>query len=98
MEEPFDIPISATALGWVYIIINTSTQELSIGLTFNPSKRITRVTPAEKVVYYRSFTNPFDALAHKHLLEELSRESIIRNVTQQNPTLRNLTSEIGGKD
>lgn len=91
------ISINTEPLGWVYIIINCITQELSIGVTLNPAKRINRVTENEKLVYYRGFTNPFDAIAHKHMLEELSKETIMHNVTQQNPNLKNLISEILGK-
>ncbi|MDX9853317.1 MAG: hypothetical protein RBS81_06015 [Tenuifilaceae bacterium] len=91
------ITISTEVFGWVFIIINMNTQELNIGLTLNPSKRITRISAAERLVYYRGFTNPFDAIAHKHILEELSKESILHNVTQQNPNLKNLISEIQGK-
>ncbi len=92
-----DISINVELFGWVYIITNSITQELMVGVTLNPEKRITRVTENEKLVYYRGFTNPFDAMAHKHMLEELSMETIMHNVTQQNPTLKNLISEIGGK-
>ena len=88
------ITISTEVFGWVFIIINMNTQELNIGLTLNPSKRITRISAAEKLVYYRGFTNPFDAIAHKHLLEELSKESILHNIMQQNSTLKNLSTEI----
>lgn len=67
---------------------------MNIGLSFFLSKQFKTIDTAAALVYYRSFSNPFDALAHKHLIEKLSIESIMHIIKQMNPTLRNLTSEI----
>lgn len=47
--------------------------------------------------YYRSFKDPFDALAHKHVLDSLTKESVLHNIQQENPTLNKLNFEISNK-
>ncbi|MDD4671402.1 MAG: hypothetical protein PHI03_00545 [Bacteroidales bacterium] len=83
-----------TALSWVYILYNIKSQEINIGLSFNLLNRFSNLDRIEKLVYYRSFSNPFDALAHKFLLESISGKSIMHNIKQTNPTLSSLTYEI----
>ena len=82
------------ALSWVYILFNFKTREMNIALSFNLSKQLSNFDTAQKLVYYRSFSNPFDALAHKFLLESLSFESVMHNIKKENPTLASLTYEI----
>ncbi|HZJ74517.1 MAG TPA: hypothetical protein VFC87_06910 [Perlabentimonas sp.] len=67
---------------------------MKIGLSFNPPKRFGRFDTAQKLVYYRNYSSPFDALAHKFLLESLSAETVMHNIKQVNPTLNDLESEI----
>ena len=85
------------ALSWVYILFNFKTREMNIALSFNLSKQLSNFDTAQKLVYYRNFSSPFDALAHKFLLENLSFESVMHNIKQENPTLSNLTPEINNK-
>ncbi len=80
--------------GWVYIILNTQTEELSIGITYSIDERLTSISHPEKLVYHRNFGNAFDALAHKHLLESLTRESVLHNIMQFNPKLINLSANL----
>ena len=89
-----EILSNPTTLSWVYILYNTKTQEMNIGLSFNLAKQIGTLNTTEKLVYYRSFGAPFDALAHKHLLDSLTKETVMHNIKQENPTLSNLIPEI----
>ena len=89
-----EILSNPTTLSWVYILYNTKTQEMNIGLSFNPAKQIGALNTTDKLVYYRSFNAPFDALAHKHLLDSLSKESVMHHIKQVNPSLENLMPEI----
>ncbi|MBZ0243560.1 MAG: hypothetical protein K8F24_10130 [Bacteroidales bacterium] len=56
--------------------------------------RFNKADALEKLIYYRSFSDPFDALAHKHLLDSLSIETVMHRVKQMNPSLDNLIPEI----
>ncbi|HCX98965.1 MAG TPA: hypothetical protein DG754_02385 [Bacteroidales bacterium] len=89
-----DNSVDPAPLYWVYILYNNISKELNIGLSFNLSKQSSNFDITEKLVYNRSFSSPFNALAHKRLLESLSIQSIMHNIKQANPTLSNLTSEI----
>ncbi|WP_139265152.1 hypothetical protein [Bacteroides ihuae] len=48
----------------------------------------------EEILYLRPFLIPFDALAHKHLLDDLSEETIQRfirkNKEETNAYIRNI--------
>jgi len=94
MDEHNNTLIDSAVLSWVYIIMNTKSLDLIIGFCFNPSKHFENHKKPEKLVYYRSFVNSFDAVAHKHLLESLSGKSVMHNIKQINPDLNNLMSEI----
>ncbi|MDY0280018.1 MAG: hypothetical protein RBR35_05585 [Salinivirgaceae bacterium] len=83
-----------TPQGWVYILYNSLSKEIRIGSSFDAAKRICNPAPNERLVYYRSFSNPFDALAHKHMLEYLSKESVMHHILKQNPALSHLGDEI----
>jgi len=67
---------------------------MNTGLPFNLSKQLDIPDTAEKLGCYRSRSNPFDALAHKHLLYSLTKETVMHNIKQENPTLSNLIPEI----
>ncbi|MDD2550491.1 MAG: hypothetical protein PHD00_10410 [Bacteroidales bacterium] len=80
-----------TALSWVYILFNLKTREMNIALSFNLLNRFSNFDTAQKLVYCRNFSNPFDSLAHKFLLGNISVESVMHNIKQENPTLRDLS-------
>ena len=61
---------------WVYILRN-ETGEIIIGFSVDMDKKFTEIsTRKEKLYYLRPFEEPFDGLAHKHLLDSLSKDTI----------------------
>ena len=61
---------------WVYILRNES-GEITIGFSVDMDEKFTEIsTRKEKLSYLRPFEEPFDGLAHKHLLDSLSKETI----------------------
>ena len=61
---------------WVYIVKN-ETGEITIGFSVDMDEKFTEIsTRKEKLYYLRPFEEPFDGLAHKHLLDSLSQETI----------------------
>lgn len=61
---------------WVYILRN-ETEEITIGFSVDMDETFTEIaTRKEKLYYLRPFEEPFDGLAHKHLLDSLSQETI----------------------
>ena len=61
---------------WVYILRNES-GEITIGFSLDMDKKFTEIsTRKEKLYYLRPFEEPFDGLAHKHLLDSLSKDTI----------------------
>ena len=61
---------------WVYIVKNEQ-DEIIIGFSLEMDKKFTEIaTRKEKLYYLRPFEEPFDGLAHKHLLDSLSQETI----------------------
>ena len=61
---------------WVYILRNES-GEITIGFSVDMDKKFTEIsTRKEKLSYLRPFEEPFDGLAHKHLLDSLSKDTI----------------------
>ena len=53
---------------WVYILRN-KTGEITIGFSVDMDEKFTEIsTRKEKLYYLRPFEEPFDGLAHKHLL------------------------------
>ena len=61
---------------WVYILKN-KTGEFIIGFSLDMDKKFTEIsTRKEKLSYLRPFEEPFDGLAHKHLLDSLSQDTI----------------------
>ena len=61
---------------WVYILRN-ETGEIIIGFSVDMDEKFTEIsTRKEKLYYLRPFEEPFDGLAHKHLLDSLSKDTI----------------------
>ena len=61
---------------WVYILRN-ETGEFIIGFSLDMDKKFTEISMRkEKLYYLRPFEEPFDGLAHKHLLDSLSKDTI----------------------
>ena len=61
---------------WVYILRNES-GEFIIGFSLDMDKKFTEISMRkEKLYYLRPFEEPFDGLAHKHLLDSLSKDTI----------------------
>ena len=61
---------------WVYILRN-ETGEITIGFSVDMDEKFTEIsTRKEKLYYLRPFEEPFDGLAHKHLLDSLSKDTI----------------------
>ena len=61
---------------WVYILRNES-GEFIIGFSLEMDKKFTEISMRkEKPYYLRPFEEPFDGLAHKHLLDSLSKDTI----------------------
>lgn len=61
---------------WVYILRNES-GEITIGFSVDMDEKFTEISKRkEKLSYLRPFEEPFDGLAHKHLLDSLSKDTI----------------------
>ena len=61
---------------WVYILRNES-GEFIIGFSLEMDEKFTEISMRkEKLDYLRPFEEPFDGLAHKHLLDSLSKDTI----------------------
>ena len=61
---------------WVYIVKNEQ-DEIIIGFSLEMDKKFTEISMRkEKLYYLRPFEEPFDGLAHKHLLDSLSKDTI----------------------
>ena len=61
---------------WVYILRN-ETGEITIGFSLEMDKKFIEISTRKgKLSYLRPFEEPFDGLAHKHLLDSLSKDTI----------------------
>ncbi len=60
---------------WVYIFEDKK-QNLTIGLTTDIGKKLSFTTEPNRIIYLRSFDDSFDAVAHKHLLDDLSEKTV----------------------
>ena len=61
---------------WVYILRN-ETGEITIGFSVDMDEKFIEISMRkEKLYYLRPFEEPFDGLAHKHLLDSLSKDTI----------------------
>ena len=76
---------------WVYILRN-ETGEFIIGFSLDMDKKFTEIsTRKKKLSYLRPFEEPFDGLAHKHLLDSLSKDTInhlVRRNREQTETYK----------
>ena len=61
---------------WVYIY-EDGENDLRLALSTDVGTIISNLKTKMRIVYLRQFELPFDALAHKHLLEDLSRKSAL---------------------
>ena len=61
---------------WVYICENGN-GDLKIGLSVTVDNLMSNLLPKIQILYLRNFNIPFDAIAHKHLLDDLSKESVL---------------------
>ena len=67
-----------TGMYWVYIT-EDSESGITIGFSTEMDKTFLELSRRGTTLsYLRSFSTPFDALAHKHLLEDLSPRTIRR--------------------
>ena len=78
---------------WVYII-EVARSVYRIGLTTELSSLLVLLKPAERMVYVRSFRVPFDAAAHKHLLDDLSLPTVRRIINRQKPITNKIIQDI----
>lgn len=61
---------------WVYIVKNEQ-DEIIIGFSLEMDKKFIEISTRKgKLSYLRPFEEPFDGLAHKHLLDSLSKDTI----------------------
>ena len=78
---------------WVYILKN-KTGEFIIGFSLDMDKKFTEIsTRKEKLSYLRPFEEPFDGLAHKHLLDSLSKDTI-NHLVQRNRERTEIYKEV----
>ena len=61
---------------WIYIYEDEN-GDLKIGILAKDHILMSGLLQKENVVYLRPFEIPFDAIAHKHLLDTLSRKSVL---------------------
>ena len=61
---------------WVYIYKNKK-DDLKIGLSAVSGNLTSSILQKVQFVYLCPYDIPFDALAHKHLLDSLSRKSVL---------------------
>jgi hypothetical protein len=68
---------------WVYIYENCD-GVLTIGLTPYVEKCLSEIRErGENIIYLCPFSTPFDAVAHKHLLDDISQESVRNLIRKQ---------------
>ena len=78
---------------WVYILRNES-GEITIGFSLDMDKKFTEISMRkEKLSYLRPFEEPFDGLAHKHLLDSLSKDTI-NHLVQRNRERTEIYKEV----
>ncbi|MDF9828900.1 hypothetical protein [Parabacteroides sp. PF5-6] len=91
MEASF-ISLQSTPC-WVYIAEKEKSAEgLQVGFCRSLPVMLER-TGHDKLLYYRQFSTPTDALGHKLLLEELSGESLQLTISSINPEMRDLHND-----
>lgn len=65
---------------WVYISKDGNTDlrvGMKVALSGAEGRLISSLKPTGEIVYLRPFNLPFDALAHKHILSDLSKKSVL---------------------
>ena len=76
---------------WVYIL-RTETGVITIGFSVEMDEKFTEISMRKENLYYlRPFEEPFDGLAHKHLLDSLSKDTInhlVRRNREQTETYK----------
>ena len=60
---------------WVFIV-KDGQGALRTGLTVDFELNFSTMEQENQVVYLRAFAIPFDAVAHKHLIDDLSPETV----------------------
>ncbi|MBN2661628.1 MAG: hypothetical protein JXR54_10205 [Tannerellaceae bacterium] len=60
---------------WVYIMEDEQAG-WRIGISANIDKVLFEMKPDERVLYLHPFGSPFDGVAHKHLLDDLSKNTV----------------------
>ncbi|OJV90682.1 MAG: hypothetical protein BGO34_03690 [Bacteroidia bacterium 44-10] len=60
---------------WVYIMEDEQ-YCWRIGISANIDKVLSEIKTDECVVYLHPFASPFDGVAHKHLLDDLSKSTL----------------------
>jgi hypothetical protein len=78
---------------WVYILENCG-HRLTVCLSADIDESLSGIADEEKVVYLRDFSRPFDALAHKHLLDALSSSSIRHLILKYKNVTRSLLDAV----
>lgn len=72
---------------WVYIYEDKK-DHFKIGLS-TATDNLTSINEQKlRFVYLRPFIIPFDAIAHKHLLDDISRESVLKLIDKYNVETR----------
>jgi hypothetical protein len=66
---------------WVYLL-KDERGNFTTFLSSYLKRAISLIECKEKIVYIRPFTVPMDAVAHKHLLDDLSYDSLHRLVVR----------------
>lgn len=72
---------------WVYVS-KDSESNLRVGLKASlagaQGRILSCLKPSGEIVYLRPFKIPFDALAHKHILDDLSKETVLDWIKKHN--------------
>lgn len=66
---------------WVYIY-GYDKGHLKIGLSATVDNMASILLSKVCIFYLRGFEKPFDAIAHKHLLDDLSKESVLSYINK----------------
>lgn len=64
---------------WIYIN-KDSENVLRVAISTSLGNIVSNPKLIEQIVYLRPFNLPFDAIAHKHLLDYLSKETVLKYI------------------
>ncbi len=82
---------------WVYIVKNEK-GDIVIGFSVDMDKKFTEISMRkERLFYLHPFEKPFDGLAHKHLLDSLSEDTIshiVQHHHEQTETYKHALSSL----